>query len=110
MKAKLFVILGLIALPVIATMAMSSHRAMQQQETTGQYVDNGVLTLKVKSKLLADPNVKGLAISVMSNKGIVTLSGFADNWAEKKQAGKLAHEVDGVKGVNNNIVVKKMHR
>ena len=38
MKAKLFVILGLIALPMAATIAMSNHRAMQK-ETTGQYVD-----------------------------------------------------------------------
>lgn len=109
MKAKLFVVLGLIALPVVATIGMSSHRAMQQ-ETTGQYVDSSVLTLKVKSKLLADPMVKGLAISVMSYKGQVELSGFADNWAQKQKAGMLAKQVEGVSGVNNKIVVKKMHR
>lgn len=106
MKAKLFVILGLIALPLVATMAMSSHRAMQQ-ETTGQYVDSSVITLKVKSKLLADPDVKGLAISVTSYKGQVKLSGFANNWAQKQKAGMLAKQVEGVTGVTNAIVVKK---
>lgn len=109
MKAKLFVILGLIALPMVATIAMSSHRAIQQ-ETTGQYVDNSVITLKVKSKLLADPDVKGLAISVTSSKGQVTLGGFANTWAQKQKAGMLAKQVEGVTGVNNNIVVKKVHR
>lgn len=110
MKAKLFVILGLIALPMVATIAMSSHRAIQQ-ETTGQYVDNSVITLKVKSKLLADPDVKGLAISVVtSSKGQVTLGGVANTWAQKQKAGMLAKQVEGVTGVNNNIVVKKVHR
>src|ERR1043165_376058 len=109
MKAKLFVILGLIALPMVATIAMGSHRAMQQ-ETTGQYVDSSVITLKVKSKLLADPDIKGLAISVMSYKGQVKLGGFANNWAQKQKAGMLAKQVEGVTGVTNNIVVKKMHR
>jgi hyperosmotically inducible protein len=54
--------------------------------------------------------VKGLGISVMSYKGQVELSGFADNWAEKQKAGMLAKQVEGVSGVNNKIVVKKMHR
>jgi hyperosmotically inducible periplasmic protein len=107
MKAKLLVILGLIALPVAGTIAMSSHHAMQQ-ETTGQYVDSSVITLKVKSKLLADPDIKGLAISVKSNKGQVTLAGFANTWAQKQKAGMLAKQVEGVTGVTNNIVVK-MH-
>lgn len=110
MKAKLFVILGLIALPTVATIAMGSHRAIQQQESTGQYVDSSVTTLKVKSKLLADPAIKGLAISVMSYKGQVKLGGFVDNWAQKQKAGMLAKQVEGVTGVTNNIVVKKMHR
>lgn len=109
MKVKLFVILGLIALPVVATIAMGNRHAMQQ-ETTGQYVDNSVLTLKVKSKLLADPMVKGLAISVQSYKGQVKLGGYADTWQEKQKAGMLAKQVEGVTGVTNNIVVKKMHR
>lgn len=109
MKAKLFVILGLIALPVVATIAMGNRHAMQQ-ETTGQYVDNSVLTLKVKSKLLADPMVKGLAISVQSYKGQVKLSGYADTLQEKQKAVMLAKQVEGVTGVTNNIIVKKMHR
>ena len=109
MKAKLFVILGLIALPIVTTIAMGNRHAIQQ-ETTGQYVDNSVITLKVKSKLLADPEIKGLAISVMSYKGQVKLGGFANTWAQKQKAGMLAKQVEGVTGVTNNIVVKKMHR
>jgi osmotically-inducible protein OsmY len=107
MKARLFFILGLIAFPVANSMAMSSHKAMQQ-ESTGQYVDNSVITLKVKSKLLADPDVQALAISVISQKGQVKLSGYVDTEAQKERAGKLAKQVEGVTTVNNALVVKKM--
>lgn len=107
MKAKLFFILILMAFPVISTMAMGSHKAIQQ-ETTGQYVDNSVITLKVKSKLLADTELKSLAISVMSYKGQVKLTGYVDTEAEKIKAGKLAKQVEGVTGVTNALVVKKI--
>lgn len=108
MKTKLFVILGLIAIPIVTSVAMGNRHAMQQ-ETAGQYVDNSVLTLKVKSKLLADPMVKGLAISVSSYKGHVKLRGDVDNWQEKQKAGMLAKQVEGVTDVKNEIRVKKMH-
>ena len=107
MKAKLFFILSLIVFPIVSTMAMSSHKAMRQ-ESTGQYVDNSVITLKVKSKLLADPDVKALAISVMSYKGQVKLTGYVNTEAQKQKAGKLAKQVEGVTAVTNALVVKKM--
>ncbi len=109
MKAKLFFILSLLALPMAASLAMSGHRAMQQ-ETTGQYVDSSVITLKVKSKLLADPEIKGLAISVTSYKGQVKLSGFTHTMAQKEKAGMLAKQVEGVTGVSNMIMIKKQAR
>ncbi len=109
MKAKLFFIVSLFALPMAASMAMSSHRAMQQ-ETTGQYVDSSVITLKVKSKLLADPEIKGFSISVTSHKGQVKLGGFTNTLAQKEKAGILAKQVEGVRGVTNAIMVKKIMR
>ncbi|BBB15222.1 transport-associated protein [Candidatus Rickettsiella viridis] len=107
MKAKLFIILSLIALPIVGPMAMGNHKILPQ-ESTGQYVDNSVITLKVKSKLLADPDLKSLAISVMSYKGQVKLTGFVDTDAEKLQATKLAKQVEGVTNVTNALIVKKM--
>jgi osmotically-inducible protein OsmY len=107
MKAKLLFILALMVFPVLG-MAMSSHKTIPQ-ESTGQYVDNSVITLKVKSKLLADPdfNKKGVAISVVSNKGQVKLSGYVNNLAQKEKAEKLAKEVEGVTGVTNALIVNK---
>lgn len=106
MKAKLFFIMGLLVFPVLGAMAMSSHKAIQQ-ESTGQYVDNSVITLKVKSKLLADPELKALAISVISYKGQVKLAGNVNTKAEKEKAEKLAKQVEGVTSVNNALVVVK---
>ncbi|MDQ8038863.1 MAG: BON domain-containing protein [Rickettsiella sp.] len=107
MKAKLFIILSLMVFPIVGTMAMGSHKAITN-ETTGQYVDNSVITLKAKSKLLADPELKSLAISVMSYKGQVKLTGFVDTEAQKIKAGKLVKQVEGVTAVTNALVVKKM--
>ena len=106
MKAKLLIILSLMVLPIASTMAMGSHKVLP--ESTGQYVDSSVITLKAKSKLLADPELKSLAISVKSYKGQVNLTGFVDTEAEKIKAGKLARQVEGVTAVTNNLVVKKM--
>lgn len=107
MKAKLFFILSLMVLPMVTTLAMSSRTAVNQEETASQYVDDSVITLKVKSKLLADPEIKSLDIAVTSlQKGQVKLSGYANTLAQKLKAEMLAKQVDGVTSVTNNIVVK----
>ena len=107
MKAKLFFVLGLLAFPFVNTLAMSNSKSVSS-ESTGQYVDNSVLTLKIKSKLLADPKIRGLDISVMSKEsGIVELSGYVKNEAQKRQAEQLAKQVKGVTKVMNALVVKK---
>lgn len=107
MNAKSFIILSLIALPVVGTMAMGNPKVLPR-ESTGQYVDNSVITLKIKSKLLADPALKSLAISVMSYKGQVKLTGFVDTEAERQAAANLAQQVEGVTNVTNALVIKKM--
>jgi hyperosmotically inducible periplasmic protein len=66
-------------------------------------LDDAALTTKVKTALLADPQVKGTQINVDSNNGIVTLSGSVATASEKMRAEQLAHNVDGVKAVTNNL-------
>jgi hyperosmotically inducible protein len=75
--------------------------------TIGSKVDDGVITGKVKSALLADPNIKSLDIAVVTNKGRVQLSGFVDNQGQIDQAVTLAGKVDGVDGIDNELSVKK---
>lgn len=112
MKAKLFFILSLIVLPIVGPMAMGNHRMLPTQSngSNGPYTDNTVITLKVKSKLQTDMNLKNLAISVMSYKGQVKLTGFVNTEAEKIRATKLAKQVEGVTAVTNALVVKRTAR
>jgi hyperosmotically inducible protein len=70
-------------------------------------VDDGVITTKVKSALLADPDVKSFDIAVVTRKGGVQLSGFVDSQAQIDQALAIAGKVDGVTTVGNEMSIKK---
>lgn len=74
--------------------------------STGTYVDDKTIEAKVKSDLLGDPDVKGLAVNVEVNNGRVQLSGFVDTIAQKNRAGQLARNVANVQYVKNDLVVK----
>ena len=75
-------------------------------DSTGQYVDDTVITTKVKSALLGDEVVKSFAVSVETVKGTVQLSGFVNTAEQKSAAGKDAWSVTGVKNVKNDLIVK----
>jgi len=75
--------------------------------TVGSTVDDGIITAKIKSALLADPNIKSLDISVVTRKGEAQLSGFVNNQAQIDQATALARAVDGVKSVANEMSIKQ---
>lgn len=75
--------------------------------TVGNVVDDGIITAKVKSALLADPNVKSSDIAVVTRKGEVQISGFVDNQGQIDQAIAIARKVDGVTGVGNEMSIKK---
>jgi osmotically-inducible protein OsmY len=71
------------------------------------FVEDSVLEAKVKTALI---NQLGLAdafkIEVEAKDGVVQLSGFINNEVNKELAGQVARNVDGVKEVVNNIIVK----
>ncbi len=75
--------------------------------TVGNTVDDGIVTTKVKSALLADPSVKSFDIAVVTRKGEVQLSGFVDNQAQIDLAITLASKVEGVARVDNELSIKK---
>jgi hyperosmotically inducible protein len=75
-------------------------------ETTGEYIDDSVLTAKVKTALIESPETKAHQINVETNKGVVQLSGFVDNAAAKSAATSVAKSVTGVKDVKNELSVK----
>ncbi len=77
-----------------------------RQASTGEYIDDVSLTTKVKTALLQDNQVSGLAINVETFKGTVQLSGFANNTVERERAEELARSVSGVGSVKNDIQLK----
>ena len=103
MKKKNIVIRCLVLLMLITLVACASTRT---HESTGEYVDDSVITTKVKSLLANDDFFKSFQISVETYKGIVQLSGFVDSQAAIDKAGQIARGVQGVKSVKNNLIVK----
>lgn len=75
-------------------------------ESTGEYLDNTVITTKVKSALAGNEIVKSMAVSVESVKGVVQLSGFVESAIQKEEAGRVAAGVTGVLRVQNDLIVK----
>jgi hyperosmotically inducible protein len=71
----------------------------------GKALDDATLTAKVKTALIAEPNVKALAIDVETKDGVVTLHGTADNMANRDRASQIASSVEGVRSVLNNLKV-----
>jgi hyperosmotically inducible protein len=75
-------------------------------DSTGQYVDDSAITAKIKTALLGDDLVKSFEIKVETVKGVVQLSGFVDNANQKSAAERDAASVQGVKSVDNSLVVR----
>jgi len=91
---------------VIVAVALGACAGTRQQEGTGEYFDDTVITAKVKAVLLNDPVVSGLAVNVETFKGVVQLSGFVKTAAERDLAVKLARGVSGVTQVKNDILIR----
>ena len=77
-----------------------------EKSSTGDYIDDSVITTKVKSQLAADDFLKSFQISVETRKGIVQLSGFVDSKRAVSEAVKVANGVTGVSSVENDLIVK----
>ena len=73
--------------------------------TVGTEIDDSVVTGRVRSALLSDPEVKSLDIKVETRKGQVQLSGFVGSQARVDHAIALTRKVEGVKGVENGMSV-----
>jgi len=80
--------------------------AKSAADKAGNAIEDGAITAKVKTALLADPDVKGLAIDVDTKNGVVTLKGTADKPANRDRAVAIAKDTGGVKSVQDQLVVK----
>ena len=104
MKKRNIVILCLVILMLIASFAACA--STPKQESTGEYVDDSVITTKVKSLLAADDFLKSFQIGVETFKGAVQLSGFVNSQKAVDKAGEIAQSVKGVTSVKNDLIVK----
>jgi hypothetical protein len=86
--------------------AFTGYAASEKHETTGQYVDDSVITTRVKTAIFKDESLKTLQINVQTYKGVVQLSGFVDSAASVSKAGAIAQGVDNVVSVKNDLLVK----
>jgi osmotically-inducible protein OsmY len=105
MKKRNIVIHGLVLLMLIVTLAACASTSTR--ESTGEYVDDSVITTKVKSLLAADDFLKSFEIGVETYKGTVQLSGFVDSQKAIDTAVEITRSVKGVKSLKNNLSVKK---
>lgn len=81
-------------------------QAIYDRARARAYIDDRVITAKVKAALVKDPDVKALEVSVETNRGIVLLSGFVDNEKQARRAQEIAASIQGVRNVKSNLLVK----
>jgi hyperosmotically inducible protein len=81
-------------------------QAIRDRARAGQFVEDSVITARVKAELIKDPLVKAFDVKVETRKGVVLLSGFVDKSSQARRAAELARGVSGVVNVKNGLVVR----
>lgn len=92
-----------LAVTLVAAVGCAST---SKQEGTGEYVDDTVITSKVKAAIFNEPTLKVAEINVETFKGVVQLSGFVSSRSDINKAVEVARGVSGVKSVKNDMRVK----
>jgi osmotically-inducible protein OsmY len=96
------------AVVVMAVLLLVSSASLVLAGSTGDVIDDSLITTKVKSSFVADSTVSALDISVETNQGVVTLTGLVTNETERQRAVQIARETSGVKQVDaKNLIVKR---
>ncbi len=95
-----------LGLATAAVTAFTGCAGNQSDRSTGQYIDDKSLTLRVHDALADNPDYKFSDVNVSVFRGTVQLSGFVNNSDQKSRAKEIAKGVQGVKVVEDNITVK----
>ncbi|MCX9155594.1 BON domain-containing protein [Niveibacterium sp. 24ML] len=77
-----------------------------RSEGTGEYVDDTVITSKVKGAIFNEPSLKSAEINVETFKGVVQLSGFVASQSAINKAIEVTRGVGGVKSVKDDMRIK----
>jgi osmotically-inducible protein OsmY len=104
MKKRNIAIHFLVLLMLIA--AFAACASTPTRESTGEYIDDSVITTKVKSLLAADDFLKSFQIGVETYQGTVQLSGFVNSQKAVDKAVEIVRSVKGIKSIKNDLIVK----
>jgi len=87
----------------LALLSANGCASNAKQEGTGEYVDDAVISTRVRAQLLNEPGLSSNQINVETFKGVVQLSGFVKNKADIAKSVQIANGTPGVKSVKNDI-------
>ena len=87
-------------------MGIAGCSTTPDRESTGEFFDSSLITAKVKARLIDDRITGGFRIRVSTRKGVVHLSGYVNSDYEKDHASIVANGVNGVKGIENGLVIR----
>jgi hyperosmotically inducible periplasmic protein len=96
-----------VATGVRGVVSVDNNLRIGDERTAGEYIDDKVLGVKVRTALVQDPIVKERQITVETHEGVVQLGGFVNSSDEKAQATRVASAVTGVRSVKNDLTVKE---
>lgn len=94
-------------MPLAMLVALGACSVQQGQETPGEYVDSAAISTQVKTKLASEGGAALFnQVEVETMKDVVQLSGFVKNDTDRAKAEQIAWTVNGVRGVENDIIVQ----
>lgn len=102
---KMHSIIRVLAILVLIA-GLAACASSSKKSSTGEIVDDSVITTKVKALLAKEDWTSPLKISVETFKGTVQLSGFVNSKEQVEWAGNIARSVQGVRSVKNDLIVK----
>jgi len=105
MNRKITFVMLLAALAATPICFNTGCAAAQRRETVRENVDDKTISTKIKTAMYADPGVKGTEVKVTTFRGVVQLSGFVENQAQKQRAEEIARQTKGVVDVHNDLIV-----
>ncbi|MCC5859117.1 MAG: BON domain-containing protein [Ectothiorhodospiraceae bacterium] len=85
---------------------LAACAATDTRQAPGEYIDDSVITAKVKTAIFNDPDLKVMEISVETFRGEVQLSGYVSSRDAADRAVVVARQVSGVKSVKNDMQIR----
>lgn len=89
-----------------ASASNSSDTSAAKKESAGEYLDDSVITAKVKAAVLNEATLKSAEINVETYKGVVQLSGFVSSLSDINKALEITRNIKGVASVKNDMQLK----